>query len=53
MTSNLILKRFFSKTMLHDLLSEKQNDIFDCVIEKYVPAPQGKTYSELISGGRI
>lgn len=49
MTSNLILKRFFSKAMLHDLLSEKQNDIFDCVIEKYVPAPQGKTYSELIS----
>nr|WP_297935196.1 sce7726 family protein [uncultured Lachnoclostridium sp.] len=49
MTSNLILKRFFSKAMLHDLLSEKQNDIFDCVIEKYVPEPQGKTYSELIS----
>ena len=49
MTSNLILKRFFSKAMLHDLLSDKQNDIFDCVIEKYVPEPQGKTYSELIS----
>lgn len=47
--NNIILKRFFSKAILHDLLSEKQNDVFDCVIERYVPDPMGKTYNELIS----
>lgn len=47
--NNLILKRFFSKAMLHDLLSEKPNDIFDCVVRRYVKKPEGKTYDELIS----
>lgn len=49
MDNNLILKRFFSKTMLHDLLSGKSNDVFDCVVKRYIADPQGKSYGELVS----
>lgn len=49
MSNNLILKRFFSKSMLTDLLSQKKSNIFDCVIKRYVKNPDGKTYDELIS----
>lgn len=49
MNNNLILKRFFSKTMLTNLLSQKKNDIFDCVIKRYIKNPEGKPYEELIS----
>lgn len=49
MNNNLILKRFFSKSMLADLLSQKKNNIFECVIKRYIKSPNGKTYDELIS----
>lgn len=49
MNNNLLLKRFFSKSMLADLLSQKKNSVFDCVIRRYVKDPDGKTYDELIS----
>ena len=49
MDNNLILKRFFSKSMLHDLLSGKSNDVFDCVVKRYISDPQGKSYGELVS----
>lgn len=49
MDSNLILKRFFSKSMLHDLLSGKTNDVFECVIKRYITDPKGKSYSQLVS----
>lgn len=49
MENNLILKRFFSKTMLHGLLSDKQNELFDCVVRRYINNPVGKKYEELIS----
>ncbi len=49
MSNNLILKRFFSKSMLVDLLSQKKSNIFDCVIKRYIKNPDGKTYDELIS----
>ncbi|MFA9465004.1 MAG: sce7726 family protein [Velocimicrobium sp.] len=49
MNNNLILKRFFSKSMLADLLSQKKSNVFDCVIKRYIKNPNGKTYDELIS----
>jgi hypothetical protein len=47
--NNLILKRFFSKSMVADLLSQKKNSVFDSVIKRYVKNPDGKTYDELVS----
>ena len=49
MDNNLILKRFFSKPILHDLLSGKTNDVFECVVRRYISDPEGKSYSELVS----
>lgn len=49
MENNLILKRFFSKKMLNDLLSHDHSNIFDCVVRRYVKNPDGKKYDELIS----
>lgn len=49
MDNHLILKRFFSKPMLHDLLSGKSNDVFECAVKRYVVDPKGKSYSQLIS----
>lgn len=49
MNNNLILKRFFSKSMLEDLLSQKKNSVFDSVIKRYVNNPDGKTYDKLVS----
>lgn len=49
MGNNLILKRFFSKSVLHDLLSGNRGGVFDCVVRRYVLEPEGKPYGELIS----
>ncbi|MFZ7131367.1 MAG: sce7726 family protein [Eubacteriales bacterium] len=49
MNNNLILKRFFSKSMLADLLSQKNSHVFECVIQRYIKNPDGKKYDELIS----
>ena len=49
MNNNLILKRFFSKSMLADLLSQKKSGVFDSVIKRYIKNPEGKTYDQLIS----
>lgn len=49
MGNNLILKRFFSKAVLHDLLSGNEDGIFDCVVRRYVVEPKGKPYEKLIS----
>lgn len=45
--SNIVLKRFFSKRMLHDI-SRNNDELFDYVIKRYVQNPEGKTYYELI-----
>lgn len=49
MGNNLVLKRFFSKTVLHDLLSGNEEGIFDYVVRRYVVEPEGKPYEKLIS----
>ena len=49
MDNNLILKRFFSKSMLHDLLSGDSNDVFEYVVRRYVSDPTGRSYKDLIS----
>lgn len=49
MDNNLILKRFFSKSILHDLLSGKSNDVFECVVKRYIADSEGKSYGQLIS----
>lgn len=49
MQNNLILKRFFSKKMINDLLSQNHSDVFDCVVKRYIKDPDGKKYDELIS----
>lgn len=49
MENNLILKKFFSKTTLNDLLSLKHSDIFDSVVRRYIKNPNGKKYDELVS----
>lgn len=49
MDNNLILKRFFSKSMLHDLLSGDSNDVFEYVVRRYISDPTGRSYKDLIS----
>ncbi len=49
MGNNIILKRFFSKAVLHDLLSGNAGGIFDRVVRRYVVEPEGKPYEKLIS----
>lgn len=49
MNNNLILKRFFSKSMLTNLLSQNTTNVFDCVVRRYIKNPSGKKYDELIS----
>lgn len=49
MGNNLILKRFFSKAVLHNLFSGNDEGIFDCVVRRYVVEPKGKPYGKLIS----
>lgn len=49
MNNNLILKRFFSKSMLTNLLSQSTTNVFDCVVRRYIKNPSGKKYDELIS----
>lgn len=35
--------------MLHDLLSGKTNDVFECVVKRYISDPKGKSYGQLVS----
>lgn len=49
MDNNIILKRFFSKSILHDLLSGNKNEVFDCVVRRYISEPDGKSYGDLVS----
>lgn len=49
MDNNLILKRFFTKNMLHSLLSDEDSDMFSAVIKRYVKDPEGKDYKTIIS----
>jgi hypothetical protein len=35
--------------MLHDLLSGKQNEVFEYVVRRYISDPEGKNYAELVS----
>lgn len=48
MDNNLVLKRFFSKDMVRDIVLEKNNSTFSYVIKKYISNPNEKTYEELI-----
>lgn len=49
MDNNLVLKRFFSKSMTHDLLHENEKRLFDRVVRRYIKEPEGKSYGALIS----
>lgn len=49
MYNNLVLKRFFSKSMLTNLLSQEKLNDFDYVVKRYIKNPNGKKYDELIS----
>lgn len=49
MQSNLILKRFFSKSMLQRLLINKNDKLFFKVVYNYVEEPKGMTYAQLFS----
>lgn len=49
MGNNLILKRFFTKSMLHNLLSEQEPETFQYIVRRYVREPEGKPYEQLIS----
>lgn len=42
MNNNLILKVFFSKAMITNLLSQETASVFDCVIKRYIRNPNGK-----------
>ncbi len=48
-SNDLILKRFFSKKVLEDLLSGRQNEVFDHVVKRYISDSEGKTYSDIVS----
>lgn len=49
MDNNLVLKRFFSKKMVHDLLLGKEEQLFNFVVRRYIKEPEGKSYGKLIS----
>ena len=49
MDNNLVLKRFFSKNMVHDLLLGKEERLFNYVVRRYIKDPEGKSYETLIS----
>lgn len=49
MDNNIILKKFFSKQMLHDLLSGRSNTVFESVVKRYIADPKGKSYGQLVS----
>lgn len=49
MDNNLILKRFFTKSMLHNLVSLEDDKLFVTIIKRYVSNPNGKDYASLIS----
>ncbi len=46
--NNLALKRFFTKSTFHALLSDKDNEFFESIVRKYVHQPEGRSYEELI-----
>lgn len=49
MRSDLILKRFFSKSMLQALFANRQDNLFFTVVNRYVENPKGMTYSQLFN----
>lgn len=49
MDNNLVLKRFFSKNMVRDLLRGNEEQLFDFVVRRYIREPEGKSYGTLIS----
>ena len=49
MKSDLILKRFFSKTMLQHLLENQYDHLFSTTIHKYIKNPVGMTYDQLFN----
>lgn len=49
MDNNLVLKRFFSKNMIRDLLHGKEERLFNYVVRRYIKNPDGKSYGMLIS----
>lgn len=49
MKSDLILKRFFSKSMLQHLLENQHDHLFATAIHKYIKNPDGMTYDQLFS----
>lgn len=49
MDNNLVLKRFFSKNMVHDLLLGKEERLFNYVVRRYIKDPEDKSYETLIS----
>lgn len=49
MDNNLILKRFFTKSMFHNLISLEDEKLFVTIIKRYISNPDGKDYASLIS----
>lgn len=47
--SSRAINRVFTRKVICDLLQGKQNDVFDCVVKRYVDDPESKKYGELIS----
>ena len=49
MESNLVLKKFFTKSLIDNLIAEENSDFINYVIKRYTIDPETKNYEELIS----
>lgn len=47
--SSRAINRVFTRNVICDLLQEKQNDVFDYVVKRYINDPESKKHGELIS----
>ena len=43
------INRVFTRKVLHDLLSNTTNDVFNSVVERYVDDPESKTHGQIFS----
>jgi hypothetical protein len=47
--NNRAINRVFTRGVISDLLQSGSNDVFDCVVRRYVNDPKSKTHGEIFS----
>ena len=47
--NNRVINRVFTRGVITDLIQKGTNEIYDCVVRRYVDEPESKTHGEVIS----